>query len=129
MLSQATEEITAKLQGMIGQLLQNREIIQKLMKDSTLNVRVDAEGLIAQQDYLENWMNEIMTNINNIKSGNWSASDLLAVTPFFYSIYNHNKDVDSLKQKASGVEEGAKFKILPAALIGIGVIYFLMKRR
>jgi hypothetical protein len=113
----------AKLQEQIGNFLQGRARLDRLMSNPSLTVQGQARGLYAVQTNLEDRLqNEITPKLQAISSGVWSVSDLLVIGGFTGQIIKQINDVGKLERAAgvSGMPSGFNFDI--STVIPIGVI-------
>jgi len=124
------EMIAPKLQSMVGKFLQMKEELVRLQKSSDITISEEAKALMVDQDKYQAQMDKVTENINRIKAGNWSLDDIIAVAPFFYNIDRHNKNVEALKQEASGIPVEEKMNwMIPGAVVALGLFFFMRKRR
>jgi hypothetical protein len=115
----------ARLQEQIGNFLQGRARLDRLMNSPSLVIKGQAQGLYAVQTALENRLqNEITPIIQKVSTGVWDASDIIPITGFTMSIVKQLNDVGNLERAAgiSGpVGSGFGFDIT-TALLGAGII-------
>lgn len=122
--------IAPKLQSMVGKFLQMKEELVNLKKSSDITIQAEAEALMQDQDKYQAQMDKVTENINRIKAGNWTMADIVAVAPFFYNIDKHNKNVEALKQEASGTVPEAKMNwMIPGAIVALGLFLFSRSKR
>lgn len=122
--------IAPKLQSMVGKFLQMKEELVNLKKSSDITIQAEAEALMQDQDKYQAQMDKVTENINRIKAGNWTMADIIAVAPFFYNIDKHNKNVEALKQEASGTVPEAKMNwMIPGAIVALGLFLFSRSKR
>lgn len=122
--------IAPKLQSMVGKFLQMKEDLVKLQKSSDVVIKGEAEVLMQDQDKYQAQMDKITENINRIKAGTWTIEDIIAVAPFFYNIDKHNKNVEALKQDASGTIPETKMTwMVPGAIVALGLFLFSRSKR
>ena len=117
----------AQLQEQIGNFLQGRARLNRLMSNKSLTVQGQARGLYAVQTDLENRLqNEITPKMQAISAGVWSASDLLAIGGFTGMIVKQINDVGKLERAAgvSGMPSGFDFN-METLVIGGGVLLAL----
>lgn len=104
----------AQLQEQIGNFLQGRARLTRLMSNKSLTVQGQARGLYAIQTELENRLqNEITPKLQAISTGVWTASDLLVIGGFTGMIVKQINDVGNLERQAgvSGVASGFGFDL------------------
>lgn len=121
------DTVRGRLQEQIGNFLQGRARLNRLMQAKSLTVQGQARGLYAVQASLEERLqNEITPKLQAISSGVWSASDLLLLGGFTGLIMKQINDVGNLERSAgvSGMPSGFGFD-MPTMLIGGGVLLAL----
>lgn len=95
------ESTRAKLQEQIGNFLQGRARLNRLMSNPSLQIQGQAQGLYAVQTALENRLqNEITPKIQKINTGIYDSSDILALGGFTYNIIKQIGDVGNLERQA-----------------------------
>ena len=117
------DTVRAQLQEQIGNFLQGRARLNRLMSNQSLTIQGQAQGLYAVQTDLENRLqNEITPKLQAISSGVWSASDLITIGGFTALIIKQINDVGNLERVAgvSGMPSGFNFDI--STVVPIGVI-------
>lgn len=112
----------AELQNQIGNFLQGRARLTKLMGNNSLTVQGQARGLYAVQLSLEDRLqNEITPKIQKISTGVWDASDLLVLGGFTGQIVKQINDVGSLERQA-GVSGSSGFNLDLETMVAGGAI-------
>ena len=95
------ESARAQLQEQIGNFLQGRARLNRLMNVSNLSIQGQAQGLYAVQTALETRLqDEITPKVQKISTGIYDSSDLITLTGFTYSIIRQIRDVGSLERQA-----------------------------
>lgn len=119
------ESVRARLQEQIGNFLQGRAKLNRLMSNPSLQIKGEAQGLYAVQTALEaRLQNEITPKLQAISAGVWSASDILVLGGFTMNIVQQINSVGKLERQAgiSGpVSSGFDFD-LSTMILGAGVI-------
>lgn len=121
------DSVRGRLQEQIGNFLQGRARLDRLMQAKSLTVQGQARGLYAVQASLEERLqNEITPKLQAISSGVWSASDLLLLGGFTGLIVKQINDVGNLERAAgvSGTASGFGLD-MNTMLIGGGVLLAL----
>lgn len=120
------ESARAELQNQIGNFLQGRARLNRLMNNQSLQIKGQAQGLYAVQTALETRLqDEITPKIQKVSTGIWDASDVSTLSWFTYLIMKQINDVSKLEKQAgvSGpVTNGFDFDISTVALGGIIVL-------
>jgi len=124
------ESVRARLQEQIGNFLQGRAKLSRLMSNPSLQVQGQAQGLYAVQTALEvRLQDEITPKIQAINMGVWSASDALALGGFTAQIIRQINDVNKLeRQGGGGVSSGmfdmdiSTIAIGGIVLVGLGIM-------
>jgi len=115
----------AELQNQIGNFLQGRTRLQRLMNNPSLQIKGQAQGLYAVQTVLETRLqDEITPKIQKINAGVYDASDALAITWFTTNVMKQMNDVGKLEKQAgvSYQPSGFDFDMSTIALGGIIVL-------
>jgi hypothetical protein len=93
----------ARLQEQIGNFLQGRARLNRLMNNPSLSIKGQAQGLYVIQTALETRLqNEITPKLQAISTGVWDASDILTLGGFTYNIVKQINDVGNLEKQAGG---------------------------
>jgi hypothetical protein len=111
----------AELQNQIGNFLQGRARLSRLMSNPSLTIQGQAQGLYAVQTELETRLqNEITPKLQAVSSGVWDASDILTLGGFTALIVKQINDVGNLERSAgvSGMSSGFGFDIQTIAIGG-----------
>ena len=124
------ETARARLQEQIGNFLQGRAKLNRLMGNQSLTIQGQAQGLYAVQTALETRLqDEITPKIQAISTGVWSASDILALGGFTVQIMRQINDVNKLeRQVGGGVPSGmfdmdmSTIAIGGIILVGVGIL-------
>lgn len=119
------DSVRARLQEQIGNFLQGRARLNRLMSDPRLQVQGQAQGLYAVQTVLETRLqNEITPIIQKVSSGIYDSSDILTLGGFTMNIVRQINDVGNLERQAgvSGMPSGFGFDISTVALGGIIIL-------
>jgi len=117
----------AELQNQIGNFLQGRARLSRLMSNKSLTVQGQAQGLYAVQTVLETRLqNEITPKLQAISSGVWTASDLLDIGGFTGLIVKQINDVGKLERAAgvTGMPSGFDFD-MGTVVLGGGILLAL----
>jgi len=97
------ESVRARLQEQIGNFLQGRARLNRLMSNPSLQIKGEAQGLYAVQTALETRLqNEITPKLQAISTGVWSASDILVLGGFTMNIVQQINSVGKLERQAGG---------------------------
>lgn len=115
----------AELQNQIGNFLQGRARLNRLMNNQSLQIKGQAQGLYAVQTALETRLqDEITPKIQKINAGVYDASDSLAIIWFTRDIINQINDVGKLEKQAgvSYQPSGFDFDMSTLAIGGIMLI-------
>ena len=97
------ESVRARLQEQIGNFLQGRAKLNRLMSNPSLQIKGEAQGLYAVQTALETRLqNEITPKLQAISTGVWSASDILVLGGFTMNIVQQINSVGKLERQAGG---------------------------
>jgi hypothetical protein len=97
------DSVRARLQEQIGNFLQGRAKLNRLMSNPSLQVKGQAQGLYAVQTALETRLqDEITPKIQAISTGVWSASDILTLGGFTAQILRQINDVNKLERQVGG---------------------------
>jgi uncharacterized protein YneF (UPF0154 family) len=130
------DDARAQVQEQIGTFLAARAKLDRLTKNPSLQIQGQAQGLYNNQVALENKLqNEITPLLTAIQSGVWSASDILTLGGFTYSIVDQINRVSNLERQAGGTSPATLFDLstlaiaVPVILI-VGVLggFVLAKR-
>ena len=124
------ESVRARLQEQIGNFLQGRAKLSRLMSNPSLQIQGQAQGLYAVQTALEvRLQDEITPKIQAISTGVWSASDILALGGFTAQIMRQINDVNSLERQVGGGVSSGMFDmdmttvaIGGIILVGVGIL-------
>ena len=116
----------AQLQEQIGNFLQGRARLNRLMNNQSLQIQGQAQGLYAVQTALETRLqNEITPIIQKANAGIYDGSDLFTLGGFTYLLIKQINDVGKLEKQAgiSGpVASGFDFDMSTLAIGGIMLI-------
>lgn len=121
------ESARARLQEQIGNFLQGRAKLNRLMSNPSLQVKGQAQGLYVVQTALETRLqNEITPKLQAISAGVWTASDILTLGGFTVNIVKQINDVGNLERQAgiSGPANSGMFD-MNTSTIAIGGIIVL----
>lgn len=119
------DSVRARLQEQIGNFLQGRARLNRLMNNPSLQIKGQAQGLYAVQTALETRLqDEIAPKLQAISSGVWSASDILTLGGFTANIVRQMNDVGNLERQAgiTGVPSGFDIDMSTVAIGGIIVL-------
>ena len=125
------ESARARLQEQIGNFLQGRARLNRLMNVSNLLIQGQAQGLYAVQTALETRLqDEITPKVQKISTGIYDSSDLITLTGFTYSIIRQIRDVGSLERQAGisgpiGSGTGMDMSTIAlggAIILGLGIL-------
>ena len=120
------DSVRAQLQEQIGNFLQGRARLNRLMNNQSLQIKGQAQGLYAVQTVLETRLqDEITPKIQKINAGVYDASDGLALAWFTRDVMKQMNDVGKLEKQAgiSGpVASGFDFDMSTLAIGGIMLI-------
>jgi len=124
------ESVRARLQEQIGNFLQGRAKLNRLMSNPSLQVKGQAQGLYVVQTALETRLqNEITPKIQAISTGVWSVSDMLALGGFTAQIVRQINDVNKLERQVGGGVPSGMFDmdmttiaIGGVVLVGVGIL-------
>lgn len=119
------DSVRAELQNQVGNFLQGRARLNRLMNNPSLQVKGQAQGLYAVQTVLETRLqDEITPKIQKINAGVYDASDALAIGWFTTTILKQINDVGKLEKQAgvSYQPSGFDFDMPTIALGGIIVL-------
>jgi hypothetical protein len=119
------ETARARLQEQIGNFLQGRARLNRLMSNPSLQIKGQAQGLYAVQTALETRLqNEITPILQKVSSGIYDASDILTLGGFTVNIVRQINDVGNLERQAgvSGMSSGFDIDMITVAVGGIIVL-------
>jgi hypothetical protein len=119
------DSVRARLQEQIGNFLQGRAKLNRLMSNQSLQIQGQAQGLYAVQTALETRLqNEITPILQKVSSGIYDASDILTLGGFTVNIVQQINRVGSLEKQAgvSGMSSGFDFDMGTIALGGIIIL-------
>ena len=123
------ESVRARLQEQIGNFLQGRAKLNRLMNNPNLQIKGQAQGLYAVQTALETRLqDEITPKIQAISTGVWSASDILTLGGFTAQIMRQINDVSKLERQVGGVPSGmfdmdmTTIALGGIILVGVGIM-------
>jgi len=127
------DDISAKIQSKIAKFLMLKEKILELTKSPSVSISTKARVLFKQQEYLEKKLNVSLKQIEQMKEGSWSFSNIASLGMFYASMEKHVKKVKKLDDENKNVVKPA-LSIIPEltpVIIGIGVVavYFLFLRK
>ena len=98
------DSVRSRLQEQIGNFLQGRARLNRLMSNPSLQIKGQAQGLYAVQTALETRLqDEITPKLQKIASGIYDASDILTLGGFTMNIVRQINDVGNLERQAGGV--------------------------
>lgn len=111
------DEARAKVQEQIGSFLAARAKLDRLMRNPSLIIQGQAQGLYANQVVLEDRLqNEITPLMTAIQAGTWPASDILTLGGFAYSIADQINKVGNLERQAGGAPVSTLFDLSTLAI-------------
>jgi hypothetical protein len=124
------DSVRARLQEQIGNFLQGRAKLNRLMNNPNLQIKGQAQGLYAVQTALETRLqDEITPKIQAISTGVWSASDILTLGGFTAQIMRQINDVGKLERAGGGVPSAGMFDMDMTTialggiiLVGVGIM-------
>ena len=118
------EDARAKLQEKIADFLAARARLSRLMKNPSLQVQGQAQGLYAVQTQLESQLqNDMMPRIQSIQAGVWTFSDIALLIGFTMSIANQINSVNRLDAQAGGIAVSTPFFSFQTLMIGgVGLV-------
>jgi hypothetical protein len=124
------DSVRARLQEQIGNFLQGRAKLNRLMNNPNLQIKGQAQGLYAVQTALETRLqDEITPKIQAISTGVWSASDILTLGGFTAQIMRQINDVGKLERVGGGASSGIMGDIDMSTialggiiLVGVGIM-------
>jgi len=119
------DSVRARLQEQIGNFLQGRARLNRLMSNQSLQIQGQAQGLYAVQTALETRLqNDIAPIVTKFNSGIYDGSDLITVGGFTVNIVEQINDVGKLEKQAgvSYQPSGFDFDMSTIALGGIIVL-------
>lgn len=113
----------ASVQDKIGLFLSGRAKLARLMKNSSLQVQGEANGLYAVQQVLETKLqDEIMPKIQLLSTGVWSSSDLIVLSMFAKDMLDQTNSVNKLERKVGGVETYTDSLDMTTIAMGAGAL-------
>lgn len=124
------DSVRARLQEQIGNFLQGRAKLARLMSNPSLQVKGQAQGLYAVQTALETRLqDEITPKIQKVNTGVYDFSDLVIFTGFTVQILKQINDVNNLERRVGGgVPSGmldmdmSTLAIGGIILVGVGIL-------
>jgi len=119
------DSVRARLQEQIGNFLQGRARLNRLMSNQSLQIQGQAQGLYAVQTALETRLqNDIAPIVTKFNSGIYDGSDLITVGGFTVNIVEQINNVGNLERQAgvSYQPSGFDFDMSTVALGGIIVL-------
>ena len=120
------ESVRARLQEQIGNFLQGRAKLSRLMSNPSLQVKGEAQGLYVVQTALETRLqNEITPKIQAISTGVWSASDILTLGGFTAQILRQINDVNKLERQVGGSVPSGIMGDIDMSTIALGGVILL----
>ena len=121
------DTMRGQLQEKIADFLAARARLQRIMKNPSLQVQGQANGLYAVQVELENQLqNIIYPKLTAIQSGVWDFSDIALLGGFTLSITKQVNDVNSLVAQTGGqASYGAPLIGTSTMLLGIPLLVML----
>jgi hypothetical protein len=119
------DSVRARLQDQIGSFLSGRAKLSRLMKNPSLVIKGQAQGLYAVQIALENRLqNEITPKLQALSQGVWDASDVLTLGGFISNIMSQINGVSKLERQAGGLTPSI-FEDIPT-MLGIGGVLLVL---
>ena len=113
------DTLRGQLQEKIADFLSARARLARLMKNPSLQVQGQANGLYAVQVELENQLqNVIYPKLTSIQSGVWDFSDIALLSGFTLSITHQMSDVNDLVNRSGGIIGSTPFMSAQIVLIG-----------
>lgn len=94
------EEVEAKIQARIGKFLTLKQILNNLGSHPSIIIKDKASELLKAQVYLEGELAKAMKQIEGLKEGAWSFSDIGSLTSFYLSLEKQIKEVGALETEA-----------------------------
>jgi len=120
----------AKLQEQIGNFLQGRAKLNRLMTNPSLQIKGQAQGLYTVQTALETRLqNEITPLMQKVSAGTWDMSDIVTLGGFTVLLVKQINDVNKLERQAGGGVPSGMFDfdigtiaIGGIILVGLGIM-------
>ena len=101
------DSVRARLQEQIGNFLQGRAKLNRLMSNPSLQVQGQARGLYAVQTALETRLqDEIMPKIQKVNAGVYEWGDIITFATFTKNIIQQINEVGKLERQVGGVPSG-----------------------
>jgi hypothetical protein len=120
------DSVRAELQNQIGNFLQGRTRLNRLMGVPNLQVQGQAQGLYAVQTALETRLqDEITPKLQAISTGVWTTSDVISLGGFTAQLVKQINDVGSLERQAGisgAVPSGFGFDLSTIVIGGIVIL-------
>lgn len=119
------ETMRATVQEKIADFLAARARLIRLMKNPSLQIQSQANGLYAVQVELERQLqSDIYPKLTAIQSGVWDFSDLALLGGFSLAMVNQIKNVNSLDAQGGGrvVESDSFFNWQTIAIGGVALV-------
>lgn len=115
------EILTSQISAVIGEFLVAHSTLVKLTKNSDQKIADEASKQLAYHSILENERVKALQTVENIKTGAYTITDVLAATATMWAMVEHNKKVQDLVNKAGGIP-GSDIPWGTIALIGGGIV-------
>jgi hypothetical protein len=96
------DTIQAKIQARVAKFLSLKEIILRYINSSSITVRSKAMVLYNQQKNLEEQLPDVLNQIEILKQGAWTLSDIANIGLFYAALETQIKDVGKLVNMAEG---------------------------
>ena len=122
--------IEAKIQSLVAKFLAQKETLLSLMNSNTITIKTEATELYNIQLNLEKRLEQSLKDIEVMKTGSWTFSNITMLTLFSIDLKNHTDDVDRLKRDA-GISGVIPDSVLTPAMLalGVGIIGFMLLKR
>jgi len=119
------ESARAQLQEQIGNFLQGRARLNRLMSNPSLQIKGEAQGLYAVQTALETQLqDEITPKIQKVSTGVYDGSDLITFVWFTKNIIQQINNVGKLERQAGGAPV-SMFGEMDMTTVAVGGIIIL----
>lgn len=97
------DEVEAKIQAKVGELLGARQKLIEYTRSPSLSIQAKAKGLMTTQRKLEEDLKPNLAKIDQFKEGAYSFGDVLELADYGRQVWSHLGRVDSLKKEAQGL--------------------------